>query len=81
MRGDPVALGRAPREGGLYEAGICDRIVPEPPGGAHSDWDAAARELEQALGETLDELGKLSPKKLLAQRWAKYEAIGAWRVD
>ncbi len=65
----------------LHASGICDEIVPEPHGGAHSDWDEAASRLAEALGRTLDELGKLSVKKLLAQRWAKYEAIGAWRVD
>ena len=36
---------------------------------------------ESALDRTLTELEQHSTKKLLAQRWAKYEAIGAWRVD
>jgi acetyl-CoA carboxylase carboxyl transferase subunit alpha len=65
----------------LREAGICDEIITEPPGGAHSDWDAAASNVAAAVTETLDELTRLSTKKLLAQRWAKYEAIGAWRAD
>jgi acetyl-CoA carboxylase carboxyl transferase subunit alpha len=65
----------------LHEAGICDEIIPEPPGGAHSDWDVAAENLERSLMKALDELDRLSTKKLLAQRWAKYEAIGAWRAD
>lgn len=65
----------------LHEAGVCDEIIPEPLGGAHADWDLAAEKLGEALGRTLSELGKMSVKKLLEQRWAKYEAIGAWRVD
>ena len=65
----------------LHEAGVCDEIIPEPLGGAHADWDLAAQNLGEALGRTLSELDKLSVKKLLEQRWAKYEAIGAWRVD
>jgi acetyl-CoA carboxylase carboxyl transferase subunit alpha len=65
----------------LHDAGVCDEIIPEPLGGAHADWDLAAETMADALGRTLSELGKLSVKKLLAQRWAKYEAIGAWRVD
>ncbi len=65
----------------LFGSGICDTIVPEPAGGAHSDWDAAADAVATVLTETLDDLGRLSTKKLLAQRWAKYEAIGAWRAD
>jgi acetyl-CoA carboxylase carboxyl transferase subunit alpha len=65
----------------LYELGVCDEIVPEPIGGAHTDWDGSALNLAEALDRTLGELGKLSVEKLLEQRWEKYEAIGAWRVD
>lgn len=65
----------------LVELGVCDEIVPEPPGGAHIDWDGAAKNLAEALERTLDQLSGLSTKKLLAQRWAKYEAIGSWREE
>ncbi|HAT38031.1 MAG TPA: acetyl-CoA carboxylase carboxyl transferase subunit alpha [Gemmatimonadetes bacterium] len=65
----------------LHEMGICDEIVPEPPGGAHEDWDMTAKALEEALERTLPALEKLSISKLQAQRWAKYGAIGAWRED
>ncbi|MDX1494668.1 MAG: acetyl-CoA carboxylase carboxyltransferase subunit alpha [Longimicrobiales bacterium] len=65
----------------LVELGVCDEIVPEPTGGAHTDWDGAAERLSAALGKTLDELSKLSTKKLLEQRWSKYEAIGDWREE
>ena len=63
----------------LQDAGVCDEIVPEPLGGAHADWDETAANLATALDRVLGTLEKLSVKKLLAQRWAKYEAIGAWR--
>jgi len=63
----------------LLEQGVCDEVVPEPPGGAHSDWDRAAGLLKEALDRTLTELAKLSVPKLLQARWAKYDAIGAWR--
>jgi acetyl-CoA carboxylase carboxyl transferase subunit alpha len=63
----------------LLEQGVCDEVVPEPPGGAHSDWDRAAGLLEEALDRTLTELAKLPVQKLLQTRWAKYDAIGAWR--
>ena len=65
----------------LHEIGICDEIVEEPDGGAHTDWDAAADYLAEALGRTIEGLSKLSTKKLLAQRWAKYEAIGDFRAE
>jgi acetyl-CoA carboxylase carboxyl transferase subunit alpha len=63
----------------LVDMGICDGIVPEPPGGAHSDWDGAATALGGVLDSTLKELERLSVKKLLEARWNKYESIGAWR--
>ena len=65
----------------LFELGVCDEIVPEPQGGAHADWDQAATYLEDALDHVVKELSKLSTKKLLAGRWAKYEAIGVWREE
>ena len=65
----------------LRELGVCDQIVPEPPGGAHSDWDGAARNLGAALVGVLDDLTALPMDRLLAQRWAKYESIGAWREE
>jgi acetyl-CoA carboxylase carboxyl transferase subunit alpha len=65
----------------LKELGVCDQVVPEPPGGAHSDWDGAARNLAAALGRVLDDLAGLPVDQLLAQRWAKYESIGAWREE
>ena len=63
----------------LLAAGVCDEIVPEPSGGAHSDWDGAAANLARALDRTLGALSELSVEALLEERWAKYEAIGAWR--
>jgi acetyl-CoA carboxylase carboxyl transferase subunit alpha len=65
--------------GDLLELGVADRIVREPPGGAHSDWDAAAAGLGGPLDSTLSELAELPVQKLLEARWAKYDAIGAWR--
>ncbi|MDX1568181.1 MAG: acetyl-CoA carboxylase carboxyltransferase subunit alpha [Longimicrobiales bacterium] len=62
----------------LTRLDIADRIVPEPTGGAHSDWDQAAELLADALVETLDELGGTEIPDLLQRRWDKYDAMGAW---
>ncbi|MGD8319873.1 MAG: acetyl-CoA carboxylase carboxyltransferase subunit alpha [Gemmatimonadota bacterium] len=66
--------------GNLAELNVCDEIIPEPAGGAHSDWDRAASNVGDALGRVLDELTAMSIDELLEQRWAKYEAIGSWRT-
>ena len=63
----------------LLEAGVCDQVVQEPSGGAHSDWDEVARSLEEALYDTLKGLSELSSKQLIKNRRSKYNSIGAWR--
>jgi acetyl-CoA carboxylase carboxyl transferase subunit alpha len=65
--------------GNLIELGVCDEIVPEPPGGAHGDWDGTAANLRRSLVRVLDELCALSTERLLAERWEKFGAIGTWR--
>jgi acetyl-CoA carboxylase alpha subunit len=40
----------------LLEWGIADEIVPEPPGGAHTDWDATAALLRPRLEARLKKL-------------------------
>jgi acetyl-CoA carboxylase carboxyl transferase subunit alpha len=63
----------------LLHMGICDEVVAEPQGGAHADWDRAAGYLVEALDRTLGELSGVPVDRLLENRWAKYDAIGAWR--
>jgi len=62
----------------LYRRGIADEVVPEPPGGAHSDWDEVARRLKEVLLRHLGELRKLDSEALVRQRQEKFEAIGEW---
>lgn len=65
----------------LLDLGVADEIIPEPPGGAHIDWDETAKGVGEALLRTLEELGSLEIEELLETRWAKYEAIGEWREE
>ncbi len=63
----------------LTALGVCDEIVREPAGGAHSDWDQTARALKEALVRNLETLSELPVDELRQARWAKFEAMGAWR--
>ena len=65
----------------LLELGVIDGVIPEPPGGAHTDWDEMAARLRAALIEHLNELRSIPPEELRRRRWEKYERIGAWRVE
>ncbi len=59
----------------LRQMGIIDRIVPEPFGGAHRNWDEAATVLKRHLLEALAELRSLQPDELVAQRMDKFAAM------
>ncbi|MCZ2827241.1 acetyl-CoA carboxylase carboxyl transferase subunit alpha [Modestobacter sp. VKM Ac-2986] len=52
----------------LYRSGIATSVVPEPPGGAHTDPVAAADLLRAALVRELDELSGTDVDTLLAER-------------
>src|SRR4249919_3372216 len=56
--------------------GVIDRIVPEPPGGAHRDPAEAIASLKEAILEELDGCSSLGRDELRAQRRAKFLAIG-----
>ncbi|HIC54278.1 MAG TPA: acetyl-CoA carboxylase carboxyltransferase subunit alpha [Gemmatimonadetes bacterium] len=62
----------------LMELEICDEVIDEPLGGAHTDWDTTAERVGDALERHLHELSALSLEALLEGRWAKYAAIGVW---
>ena len=55
---------------------IVDRIVPEPPGGAHADPIAMITTVGDALEQELDSLEKMSVEALLKQRSDRFYAIG-----
>jgi acetyl-CoA carboxylase carboxyl transferase subunit alpha len=62
----------------LLHLKVIDEIVPEPLGGAHRDPDNAAMSLKEAIVRHLDVLEALAPDELVAQRVAKYEAMGVF---
>jgi acetyl-CoA carboxylase carboxyl transferase subunit alpha len=60
----------------LLELGLIDEIVPEPEGGAHTDYAAAARMLEPYLTKSLEELSRLTSQQLIDQRYEKFRGMG-----
>lgn len=62
----------------LKHLGIVDDIIPEPPGGAHEDWDAAAALLSARLKEALAELAHLDARALVDQRYEKFRRMGSF---
>ena len=62
--------------GDCLELGIADHVAPEPAGGSHLDPKEAANILRAAVLKQLSELGKMSPGKLLKQRYRKFRRMG-----
>jgi acetyl-CoA carboxylase carboxyl transferase subunit alpha len=62
----------------LLKLGVIDGIVPEPPGGAHRNWEKAAEEVEVALRAALTELRGLSGDDLVQRRYAKFRRMGVF---
>lgn len=75
---DKAATGLRLTAQDLYAEKIVDQIIPEPPGGAHTDFDQAARLLDAALSERLAEAVSCSQDERLARRYNKLRGFGRW---
>ena len=64
----------------LYELDLVDRVVDEPLGGAHRDYDAVALSLKSALVEMLDELGSKDVHQLVQERFDRIRKYGIYNT-
>jgi acetyl-CoA carboxylase carboxyl transferase subunit alpha len=62
----------------LHELRVIDEIIPEPPGGAHTDHQRAAQSVQEAISRHLEELRKYRPEKLVRRRRQKFLRMGQW---
>ena len=60
----------------LLELGVVDGIIPEPVGGAHRDYQAAAESVKAAILRELADLKRLSTDALLDHRYQRFRVIG-----
>ena len=58
--------------------GLVDGIIPEPPGGAHWDYDEAANIVRKYLVNVLKDLKDISPEERIRQRIEKFGKMGFW---
>ena len=75
-RAEDAAEALKPTPNDLVEIGICNRIIHEPNGGAHRDFNASANELKTALQEELKQLCIVNPDDFLDNRIEKYDKLG-----
>ena len=62
----------------LLKLGLVDELVEEPAEGAHTDYDAAAATLADALEKTLRQLEKMSGPELVEHRYQKFRKMGSF---
>lgn len=58
--------------------GLVDEIVPEPPGGAHWDYDEAAQILKKHIKNAIKDVNRFSPNERKQIRIEKYGKMGFW---
>ncbi|NIM58248.1 MAG: acetyl-CoA carboxylase carboxyltransferase subunit alpha [Candidatus Aminicenantes bacterium] len=62
----------------LLELGIIDKIIAEPPGGAHIDPEQTFKNVDKDLNLTLKKLQHISPEERIKMRYQKFRKIGAF---
>jgi acetyl-CoA carboxylase carboxyl transferase subunit alpha len=60
----------------LLEMGIIEKIIPEPPGGAHVDFEQTFKNVDKQLNQTLKKLEQISHEERLKERYKKFRDIG-----
>ena len=60
----------------LLELGIIDEEIPEPLGGAHTDYNEMAKFMKDAILRALEKLSKMSSEELRIQRYDKFRKMG-----
>ena len=62
----------------LLEFKVINGVIPEPPGGAHTDPDAVAKIIKEFLVKDLDDICGRNPEVLVRYRNQKIRKIGHW---
>jgi acetyl-CoA carboxylase carboxyl transferase subunit alpha len=62
----------------LLELGIIDKIIPEPPGGAHIDPELTFRNVDKHISQSLKKLEQKTIDDLLEERYQKFRKMGVY---
>lgn len=65
----------------LLKLKLIEEIIPEPAGGAHQDYAAAAASVKSAIIRHIGELEQLPTDQLLDQRYQRFRAIGVYKHE
>ena len=62
----------------LKDLGIADKIMTEPLGGTHQNYDKAALTLKNQIIHSLSSLKNVTSNKLIENKINKYQKMGKW---
>lgn len=65
----------------LLKLGIIDKVIKEPPGGAHKDFEQAADILKKEILNNINELSNLNKEELITRRYNKFRKIGEFNSE
>jgi len=65
----------------LLRLGIVDEIIPEPQGGAHRNYEEAAKNVKEAIVNNLREIKKIPWQERLNLRYEKFRKIGIFKEE
>ena len=65
----------------LKELGLVDRVITEPLGGAHRDWQLMSINLKKAMTDELRKLTKLSREEIITRRHERLNSFGRFSVE
>ncbi|MDR0450774.1 MAG: acetyl-CoA carboxylase carboxyl transferase subunit alpha, partial [Treponema sp.] len=63
----------------LLEFRVINGVIAEPPGGAHTDPDAAAAAIKNVLVREIEDLSTRNPSVLVRYRNQKIRKVGHWK--
>jgi len=62
----------------LLELGIIDKIIPEPPGGAHIDPELTFKSVDKHLSQAIRKLESKPVEEMLEERYLKFRRMGVF---
>lgn len=63
----------------LLEFGVVDKVIPEPPGGAHVDPEQTFKNVDKQLNTVLKKLEEKTPEERIEKRYQKFRKIGVFK--
>lgn len=64
----------------LLSLGVIDEIIPEPAGGAHSNYEEMAERISKYIEKGLEELKDFPPEELVKKRIEKFRKMGVFEI-